>query len=341
LLLLRPLWLSRLLLLGFAIVYLLSDTLQAWVPPLLPFLAAAAVEVQFFVSGVRGARRSPSAVDAGPQQRDLDELGWAGRTVTVRERDAEFVLRPGAMDDGEIADWLRLHRDELVALGAGHHELAAIETAESPVSLQAPLDTGSNRRIRLRLLQALAVLALFAGLVFLDSRGSHWQRLAASDRAATISVLNRQAARIAGHPAQVICDVSGRHVGYVQDADGLAEVGGRRAWLTPQICYQLHLIRRSGRSAGPKSGQAIAVFAHEAWHLRGESSEALANCFAYQSGVEVGEALGLSPTTARQLMHEQLADNSSDFAETPQYIVPPGCHQGGSLDLHLDGRDFP
>jgi hypothetical protein len=83
------------------------------------------------------------------------------------------------------------------------------------------------------------------------------------------------------------------------------------------------------------------VFAHEAWHLRGESSEALANCFAYQSGVEVGEALGLSPTTARQLMHEQLADNSSDFAETPQYIVPPGCHQGGSLDLHLDGRDFP
>src|SRR5262249_21796609 len=124
---------------------------------------------------------------------------------------------------------------------------------------------------------------------------------------------------------EVVCDVSGCHVGYFQDTDGLAEVGGRRAWLTPPICYQLYLIRRTGRSAGPRSGEAIAVFAHEAWHLRGESSEALANCFAYQSDVWVGEALGLSPTTARQVLHEQLVDNPSDFAATPQYIVPPAA----------------
>ena len=83
------------------------------------------------------------------------------------------------------------------------------------------------------------------------------------------------------------------------------------------------------------------MFAHEAWHLRGEPSEALANCFAYQSGVRVGEALGLSAESARQLMREQLADNPTDFAATPQYIIPAGCHQGGSFDLHLDGRHFP
>ena len=83
------------------------------------------------------------------------------------------------------------------------------------------------------------------------------------------------------------------------------------------------------------------MFAHEAWHLRGETSEALANCFAYQSGVRVGEALGLPAKSARQLMREQLAENASDFAATPQYIVPAGCHQGGSFDLHLDGRYFP
>ena len=54
---LRPVWLWRLLLLGFAIVYLLSSGLQAWVPPLLPFLAAAAVELQFFVAGRGGWQR--------------------------------------------------------------------------------------------------------------------------------------------------------------------------------------------------------------------------------------------------------------------------------------------
>ena len=83
------------------------------------------------------------------------------------------------------------------------------------------------------------------------------------------------------------------------------------------------------------------MLAHEAWHLHGEPNEALANCFAYQSGVAVGEALGLSSSTARQLMREQLADNPSDFADTPAYVVPAGCTQGGSFDLHLDGSHFP
>jgi hypothetical protein len=40
-------------------------------------------------------------------------------------------------------------------------------------------------------------------------------------------------------------------------------------------------------------------------------------------------------------MREQLADNPTDFAATPQYIVPSGCQRGGSLDLHLAGRHFP
>jgi hypothetical protein len=338
----RPLWVWRSLFLGFAIAYLASASLQAWLPPLLPFLAAAAVEIQFFVAGVRASRVGPPVADRGPQQRDLDEFGWAARTITVSEGETELVLRPGEMPPAEIGEWLRIHRPEIDALGPGHHELAAIETIESPLSLRpAPLAVRSRSRTRARLLQALAVLGLFAGLVFLDSRGTQWQRLDTAKKTATISLLDRQAARIAGHPARVICDVSGRHVGYVQDADGLAEVGGRRAWLTPQICYQLYLITRDGRASGPKSGKAIAVLAHEAWHLRGETSEGLANCFAYQSGVQVGEALGLSATTARQLMHEQLADNPIDFAATPPYIVPAGCHRGGSFDLHLDGRHFP
>jgi hypothetical protein len=332
----------RVALVGFALAYLTSVSLQAVVPPLLPFLAAAAVEAQFFLTGLRTERRGRTVVDRGPQERDLEELGWAGHTVTVTADDAELVLRPGEMSREEIEEWLRLHAAELAALGPGRHELAAIDTPESPLAPYVqPVVARRSSKVRTRLLQALAVLAVFAVVIFLDWRGAHWQRLSPSARAATIEILDRQASRIAGHPANVICDVSGRHVGYVQDADGLAELGGRRAWLTPSVCYRLYLIERHGRASGASSGQAIAVLAHEAWHLHGEASEARANCFAYQSGVQVGVALGLSESSARQLMRQQLADNPSDFAAATQYIVPPGCHRGGSLDLHLDRDHFP
>jgi hypothetical protein len=336
----RPILLWRVLLVGFAVAYVLSGDLQAWLPPLLPFLGAAAVEAQFFLAGLRADRSRQTAPDRGPQQRDLDELGWAGRTVTVELDDAELVLRPGEMEPEEIGVWIERHRDALDALGPGRHELARIETLESPPSLYLPANTGRSRRTQVRLLQAFAVLILLAGLFFLDTRAAHWQRLPTSARAATVTLLNEQASRIAGHRAAAICDVSGRHVGYVQDADGLAIVGGHTLWLTPEICYRIYLVKHSAQ-AGAGSGEAIAVFAHEAWHLQGQANEAVTNCFAYQSGVSVGEALGLSPTRARQLMREQLADNPANFAATPQYIVPSGCHRGGSLDLHLDGSHFP
>jgi hypothetical protein len=138
----------------------------------------------------------------------------------------------------------------------------------------------------------------------------------------------------------VICDVKARHVGYVQDANGLAEVRGRRMWVTPGICYRLAKVPHMTASTETTTANAIAVLAHEAWHLHGVGSEAVANCYAYQSGVHVGRALGLSMGIARRLMHEQLADNPADFAGTA-YVVPSGCRRGGSLDLRLDGAHFP
>ncbi len=336
-------WLWRLLLGGFAVTYLASGTLQAWLPPLLPFLAAAAVEAQFFVAGLRQGRgQAAPAPDRGPQPRDLDEFGWGSRTLTVRSDEAELVLRPGELSDVEIREWLDLHQEELEALGPGRHELASIETAASPVALYvAPPPVARPSKVRRRLLEALAVLALVTAVFFLDRSEPRWQKLPESARAATVTLLDREASKIAGHHSQVTCDVAGRHVGYVQEADGLAEVGGRRMWLTPEVCYRLHRVTETRRSAGPASGQAIAVFAHEAWHLHGEARESVANCYAYQSGVAVGEALGLTASAARGLMRQQLADNPSDFAATPQYVVPDGCRRGGDLDLQLDGAHFP
>jgi hypothetical protein len=194
--------------------------------------------------------------------------------------------------------------------------------------------------VRRRLVQVAVVLAVLSALFLLDRSRPSWQKLPAHERSATLALLDREAARIAGHPAKVMCDVSGRHVGYVQDSDGLAEVGGTRMWVTPGICYRLAKIRHMTAATETASGHAIAVLAHEAWHLHGEASEALANCYAYQSGVRVGRALGLSAGTARRLMHQQLADNPGDYAGTA-YVVPAGCHRGGAFDLKLDGTHFP
>src|SRR3954452_24951023 len=341
----RPplIWLWRVLLGGFAVIYLASPTLQSWLPPLVPSLAAAALEAQFSLSGLR-SRPAPraTAVDRGPQARDLADLGWAARTVAVTRGDAELVLRPGEMTDEEIGDWLQLHDDDLDALGPGRHELAAIVDPEGPVEQYVPPPRPARTaQVRRRLVHIAIVLAVFAAVLLLERTTPTWQKLSAPMRAATLAVLDREATRIAGHRARVICDVSGRHVGYVQDADGLAEIGGHRLGVTPGICYRLYTIGHTHRSSGPSSGHAIAVLAHEAWHLNGERSEAIANCYAYQSGARIGRALGLSADTARQLMHEQLADNAADFATAPAYVVPPGCHRGGSLDLGLGAGHFP
>lgn len=262
-------WLWRLLLGGFVVVYLASPSLQLWIPPLLPFLVALAVEAQFFVAGARGPRGA-SDVDRGPQPRDLAELGWDF------DPDEDTPRRP--------------------------------------------------RKARRRLVQAAVVLVLLAGLFLLDRSRPSWQKLPAGERAATLAILDREATRIAGHPARVTCDTSGRHVGYVQDADGLAIVGGSRMWLTPGICYRLAKVEQVAVGTETATGKAIAVFAHEAWHLHGVASESLANCHAYQSGVRVGRDLGLSSATARRLMSQQLAENPADFADTPAYVVPSGCH---------------
>jgi hypothetical protein len=188
---------------------------------------------------------------------------------------------------------------------------------------------------------ALAV-ALVAGILFVAARPHGWDAVSTANRARAEATFSREAARVAGHPARVTCDTRGEYVGFVQDADGVAIVGGDRAYITPDICdtlYQLafkHRVHSFSRTA-----RAVAVLAHESWHLRGVSDEGLANCYGFQSGVSIGVRLGLSEKTARAMMREQLATNGSDAASDPQYRVPTGCRDGGSDDLHPAQRSFP
>ena len=161
-----------------------------------------------------------------------------------------------------------------------------------------------------------------------------WDGLDAEDRARTEALLSAEAGRIAGHEAIVHCDARGEAVGIVQHADGVAEVGGRNAYLTPEICYRLYrLAFKDDEGAFSQTARAIAVLAHEAWHLRGETDEGVTNCYAFQSGVALGRRLGLSEGTAARMMRQQLADNATYGRSAPEYLVPRECRNGGRLDL--------
>ena len=309
--------------------FFLPYSVQAWIPVWLPFLAALALEVQFFVGGYlagrKGMPQAPAARDRGPQERDLAELGgeeW--RDVYGVEDDRGLAFVPASsLEEEEEED------DE-------EYEEEYDDEYEEPQPARA-------RRSYLRHLPEAAVaVAIVAVVLFLAVRPHGWTAISENDRARAEALFGREATAIAGHPVGIVCDTSGRHVGVVQDADGAALVGGRVAYIVPSLCDELYQLAFKDRvRSEPRTGRAIAVLAHEAWHLNGVANEGIANCFAFQSGVRLGVDLGLSEKRARTLMHEQLAANASDSASNPAYLVPPECRDGGRYDLNPASGLFP
>jgi hypothetical protein len=137
------------------------------------------------------------------------------------------------------------------------------------------------------------------------------------------------------------CDEARDYVGAVQHADGVAVVGGDLAILTPEICDDLYRLAFEDETKGSRTGRAVAVLAHEAWHLHGVADEGMTECYALQSGVELGTRLGLSEDTARRLMRQQLVENQLRGASTLEYRIPSECRDGGRLDLHQGDASFP
>jgi hypothetical protein len=215
-----------------------------------------------------------------------------------------------------------------------------LEDEEFTAYYEPPTDEAPRRYGR-HLAEAAFALALVGGILFYAVRPHGWGAVSAANQARAEAVFSQEATKIAGHPAGIVCDTSGEHVGVVQEADGAALVGGRIAYMVPSLCDQLYQLRFKRRVHGSKTGRAIAVLAHEAWHLNGVANEGLANCFAFQSGVRVGVDLGLPESRARALMREQLATNASDSAANTAYLVPPGCRNGGQYDLNPGSDAFP
>jgi len=290
------------------LVWIFVPALQRAIPPVLPFLAFAALELHFLVAGLRerGSPRAPSG--RSPQERDIAELG------------GEEWLEPTIVEVAGHDVWLP----------------AEVETDEEPWEPPAP-----RRRLWSRL-EAVAVLAALAVVVFVLVPDRGWSGLDQAARAKTEALLSSEAGRIAGHSARIHCDAKGEAVGIVQHSDGSAEIGGTDAYLTAEICYRLYRLGfKNDEGSFSQTARAIAVLAHEAWHLRGETNEGIVNCYAFQSGVELGRRLGLSQGTAAQMMRQQLVDNATYAGSAPAYLVPGECRNGGRLDLAPAASRFP
>jgi hypothetical protein len=192
-----------------------------------------------------------------------------------------------------------------------------------------------------RLLIGLGVIGGLALVFWLVESRTGWDALDVDERTEAVALFSDEASRIAGKPVRIRCDESGEYVGAVQHADGVAAVGGDLAYLTPERCLDLYRLAFEDEVRGSQTGRALAVLGHETWHLRGERDEGTTECYGLQSGVELGRRFGLSEDTARQLMRQQLAENAGRSGATAEYLVPPECRDGGSLDLDPESSRFP
>jgi hypothetical protein len=283
--------------------------------------------VHFFL-GALG--RPPAPVpDRGPQVVDRDLYGYRAETedlLLVRRGGEEYwIPYTGEADDEEI---------EALIAEAGEPE----EEPEEPV--YADERAGLWAPIRGLATGVGVIGALAFALWFVESR-TGWDALDVETRLEAQARFSEEASLIAGKPVRIRCDEAGEFVGAVQHADGVAVVGGDLSYLTPDRCLDLYRLAFEGEVRGSQTARSIAVLAHEAWHLRGVRDEGETECYALQSGVDLGRRLGLDREHARRLMRQQLVENSGRTVGTLEYRVPPECRDGGPLDLRPEDPRFP
>ena len=291
----------------FVVAWILGPyELRSAIPVWVAFLIALGLEVNFFVGAL--ARPPAPAPDRGPQPVDRELYG--------------YVYDPAEDDEAEEDD-----EDE---------ELE--EDEEPDEAYRERRDFWPPVR---RFLVGLGVIAALALVFWLVEGRTGWDALEVETRAEAVRLFSDEASRIAGKPVRIRCDESGEYVGAIQHADGVAAVGGDLAYLTPERCLDLYRLAFEEEGRGSQTGRALAVLGHETWHLRGVRDEGTTECYGLQSGVELGRRLGLSEDRARQLMRQQLAENAGRSGTTAEYLVPPECRDGGSLDLNPNSTRFP
>jgi hypothetical protein len=305
--------------------------LRSAIPIWLPFLIALGLEIHFFIGGLRPA--PASRPDRGPQDADRQRYGYgdeAEELLLVRDGDQELWIPYSGETDEELSDLIAEARE-----GPEEEEDAAV-----PATTAAAAPSPRWTPVR-RFVLGLGVIAALAIVFWVVESRTGWNGLDASTRAEAAARFSEEASRVAEKPVTIRCDESGEYVGAVQHADGVALVGGDLAYLTPERCLDLYRLAFKNEVRSNRTGRALAVLAHEAWHLRGVSDEGTTECYALQAGVEIGERFGLSPDEAQRMMRQQLVDNALRSQSSSEYRIPPDCRDGGRLDLKPDTTQFP
>ena len=302
--------------------------LRTAVPIWIVFAIALGLELQFLAGALRDA--PAPRPDRKPQDVDRERFGYVDETddlLLVREGDEELWI-PYAGESPDEAEALIVEVRERPA------EEEVVEAAPRPESRRVwpPVR---------RFLTGLGVIGALVLTIWIVQSRTGWDSIDGDKRIEAVARFSEEASTIAEKPVAILCDESRDYVGLVQHADGVAAVGGDRAYLTPERCLDLYRLAFKGQVNSSQTARAVAVLAHEAWHLRGVSDEGTTECYALQSGVEVGQRLGLSENTARQMMRQQLVENALRSGATSEYLVPPDCRDGGRLDLHPNDTRFP
>jgi hypothetical protein len=325
----NPLSVLRVALVGFVLAWLFGPyALRSAVPIWLPFLIALGLELQFFIGALRAT--PPRRPDRGPQAVDRELYGYADDT------DELLLVRDG--DDELWIPYRGETHDEASALIAEVREQAEEEQAEPEPDSEERRRPGPPVR---GFLVGIGLIGALVLILWVVEGHTGWAGLDAKTRTAAEKRLSAEASRIAGKPVTIECDDAGTRVGAVQHADGVAVVGGNVAYLTPERCFDLYRLAFEGEIRSSRTARALAVLAHESWHLRGVSDEGTTECYALQSGVDIGVRLGLLADNARQMMRQQLTENALRGGASLEYLVSSDCRDGGRLDLHPDSDQFP
>jgi hypothetical protein len=82
----------------------------------------------------------------------------------------------------------------------------------------------------------------------------------------------------------------------------------------------------------------VVTLAHESWHLRGVTDEAITQCYAIQTVEQVARRLGVSRQNAHVIAVWVALDDA--VAPVGQYHSPE-CRPGGEYDRHPETPDWP
>ena len=197
----------RLRIAGIALVvaWFLVPGLRDWIPVWVPFLAFAALELNYLAGGLRDRGSPRRSRGRSPQESDISELGgeeWL-EPALVRIEGHDVWLPVGGRSDEEVHELIEESRARLLRG----------EPALEPEPLPAPREVrGGGRRLLARL-EGLAVVGVLAFVLFVLLPDRGWDGLDESEQARTEALLSAEAGRIAGHEARVRCDAEGQAVG--------------------------------------------------------------------------------------------------------------------------------